>query len=151
MFISSCSSCTGKRVLPHPTEEIGMDHFLGFQVDLRLARRGSSHQCRHVWASRTLLLRLSAGTLLSEWHSCSLGCDQCRMLSDILLHSTALLVLVVTCLQPSSCEAQVTSAYGRKGCYHCLPLHQTNLASIMRKCIHRHRNRIRSPAVVAGR
>ena len=118
MFISSYSSlCTGKCVVPHLTEEIRMDHFLGFEVDQRLARRGSSHQCRHVWASQTLLSQLSAWTLLSEWHSCSLGCDQCRMLSDILPHSTPLLVLVVTRLEPSSCEAQVTSASGRRGCY----------------------------------
>ena len=131
MFISSCSSLyTGRRVVPLPTEEIGVDHFLGFEVNQRLARRGSSRQCHHIWAGQTLLPRLSAGTLLSEQHSCSLGCDQCRMLFDILLHSTPLLVLVVTYLQPSPCEAQVTSASGRKGCYHCLLLHQKNLASI---------------------
>ena len=109
--------CTGKSVVPHPTQEIGMDHFLGFEVDQRLARRGGSRQCRHIWARRTLLSQLSAGTLLSEQHSRSSGCDQCRMLSDILLHSTPLSVLVVTCLQPSSCESQATSASGRKECY----------------------------------
>ena len=135
-----------KRVVPHPTEEIGMDYFLGFEVNQRLARRGSSHQCHHIWASQTLLPLLSTGTLLSEQHSCSLGRNKCRILSDIPLYSTPLLVLVVT----SSCEAEVTSAPRRKGCYHCLLLHQKNLASIVRKCMHRHRNRIHSPAVVAG-
>ena len=41
MFISSCSSlCTGKGIAPHPTEEIGMDHFLGFEVGKRLAGGG---------------------------------------------------------------------------------------------------------------
>ena len=39
------------------------------------------------------------------------------MLSGILLHSTPVFVLVVTRLEPSSCEAQVTSASGRRGCY----------------------------------
>ena len=67
MFISSCSSLyTGKRVVPLPTEEIGVDHSLGFEVNQRLARRGSSRQYHHIWAGQTLLPRLSAGTLLSE-------------------------------------------------------------------------------------